>query len=283
MTNQASSEVLVFGASSQIGDPLLPLLSAKGHRLIALSRAPAANRPGVRWQRGGFDEIARPPARVISLGPLNDFARWFDQVEGVQRVIAVGSVSLRHKRASGVAEERAVASVLVQAEERLQRRAQATGAELTLLRPCLLYGANRDHTVSPALRFAQHRGWLPIPMPASGLRQPLHVADLADAIRQCLDGAAIGLTLELGGAERLSFAQMLQRIAEAVPDCRLRRLPIRPLSWASGVAAPWSTMARRVHRALARANVDQVADETLTRACLSWQPRPFRPATRAQP
>ncbi len=276
-----SAETLIFGASSQIGEPLLPLLSANGHRLIAVSRRPTANRPGVRWQAGGFSEISHAPPTVISLGPLSDFSHWFDAIEGVERVIAVGSVSLRHKRSSAAGEERRVADLLDQSEQRLRHRSEAIGARLTLLRPCLLYGAGRDHTVAPALRFARERGWLPAPMTASGLRQPLHVADLAEAIKQCVEGAAVGQTLELGGAERLSLAQILAHIADSVPGCRLRRFPTLPLRWAGAMLSPWSASARRVHRALLRSADDQLADETVTSGCLDWRPGSFAPTRRA--
>lgn len=278
MTEGPSGGVLVFGASSQIGDPLLPLLSGAGYQVRAISRTPAANRAGVRWEQGDFAQVTSAPAQVVSLGPLIDFAHWFEQTEGIDRVVAVGSVSLRHKRASSAPEERAVAAALQDGEQRLIRHAEKQGTRLTLLRPCLLYGAGRDHTVAPAMRFARDRGWLPLPMPAAGLRQPLHVADLAIAIKQCLGGAAVGQTLELGGAEKLSFEQLLRRIADCVPHCRIRRLPIQPLSWASALASPFSLRARRLHRALARAHVDQLADDSCARQSLDWHPRPFVPA-----
>ena len=275
-------EVLVFGASSQIGDALLPMLGRTGIGLRAISRNPPANRPGLRWVRGGFDDIGDPPKTVISLGPLADFSRWLGQVGGVHRIIAVGSVSLRHKSDSGAAEERTVAAQLAEAEQLIAERSKQMDAQLTLLRPCMLYGAGRDHTVAPALRFALDRQWLPIPSPAGGLRQPLHVADLADAISQCLNGAGVGQTLELGGAERLRFDQLLSRIAEAVPNCQARRLPISAVRWASAIAAPWSGKLRRINRALNRANVDQLPDETLTRQHLDWRPRQFEPVQPGQ-
>lgn len=271
-------EVLIFGASSQIGDALLPLLGSANHLVRAISRNPPADRSGLRWVRGDFSSTKASPPRVISLGPLADFASWLESADGINRVIAVGSVSLRHKSGSSAAEERAVAALLADAEERIKRRCSQLNAQLTLLRPCMLYGAGRDRTVAPALRFAQDRGWLPLPSPAAGLRQPLHLADLAEALRQCLQGAAQGETLELGGAERLRFDQLLRRIVDCVPDCRPRPLPLQALRWTSALAAPWSAPIRRINRALNRANIDQLPDETLTHRCLDWQPRAFNPA-----
>ncbi len=278
VVDAVDDEVLIFGASSQIGDALLPLLGSAGHRVRAISRNPPANRKGLRWVRGDFSSTRDSPPRVLSLGPLADFASWLENVDEIERVIAVGSVSLRHKSRSTAVEERAVAALLADAEDRIKTRCSQLNAQLTLLRPCMLYGAGRDQTVAPALRFAQDQGWLPLPSPAGGLRQPLHVADLAEALRQCLQGAAQGETLELGGAERLRFDQLLRRIVDCVPDCRPRPLPLQALRWGSALVAPWSARLRRINRALNRANIDQLPDETLTRQCLDWRPRTFNPA-----
>ncbi len=275
--NAAKDEILVFGASSQIGDALLPLLSATKQPVQAISRGHHAAHSSVRWVRGDFASTQLSPPKVISLGPLADFANWLESARSIERVIAVGSVSLRHKSGSTAAEERAVAALLAEAEQRIEQRCLELNAQLTILRPCMLYGVGRDHTVAPARRFAQNRGWLPLPVPAGGLRQPLHVADLAEAVRQCLEGAAIGETLELGGAERLRFDQLLRSIAASVPNCRPRPLPLQAMRLGCALLAPWVPRIRRLHRALNRANVDQLPDETLTRQCLDWRPRPFNP------
>ena len=63
------------------------------------------------------------------------------------------------------------------------------------------------------------RRWhlLPLPLGATGLRQPVHAEDLAAACVAALENSATyGKTYELGGGERLSFRSMLMRMrAEA--------------------------------------------------------------------
>ena len=69
---------LVFGASGQIGAPLLDRLEQSGWRITAMSRAQHGGRPGLRWVRGDFDSAAALPHEadvIFSCGPLDHFAR----------------------------------------------------------------------------------------------------------------------------------------------------------------------------------------------------------------
>ena len=61
------SRVLITGATSQIGEYLIPLLIEAGHRVTALSRShqPEQLRAGAEWVR-----IERPPKRPDGSGPI---------------------------------------------------------------------------------------------------------------------------------------------------------------------------------------------------------------------
>lgn len=275
-----TDRILVFGASSQIGDALLPALRAAGERVYAVSRMPRLQGEGVHWLQGDFHAQLPLCERVLSLGPLPPFADWLARQPAhlPRRIIAVSSLSLRHKRHAPARHERRLAGLLAAAEAALQTLACERSLQLTLLRPALLYGRGRDHTVARAIEQARVRHWLPLPLPAAGLRQPLHLDDLAQALLQCVQGAAIGQTLELGGGEVLSLAALLRRIAATVPGCRLLPLPAWPLRQVAGLLGHWSPSAAALAGTLLRANQDQLADETLTRRLLDWQPRPFEPA-----
>jgi UDP-glucose 4-epimerase len=63
--------------------------------------------------------------------------------------------------------------------------------------------------------------------PGKGLRQPVHADDLAAAALAALDlPAAEGQSFNLGGAETLSYRQMIQRIFEALgQNPRFLRVP----------------------------------------------------------
>ena len=71
---------LVFGASGQIGYPLLGLLANDGWRVTAVSRSAHSDEPGLQWLRGDLGRVDGVPARVdaiFSCGPLDAFAQWY--------------------------------------------------------------------------------------------------------------------------------------------------------------------------------------------------------------
>jgi nucleoside-diphosphate-sugar epimerase len=222
----ALSIFLIFGATGQVGTFLLPQLLVRGASVQAVSRTPPPTGGSERleWIAGDlFDPaIALPNDAqvVVSLGPLDAFAAWFERepLAGVRRVLALSSMSAQSKRASPDRTEREVAARLLAAEERLARVANARGIAWTVLRPTLIYGDARDRSLAPIVRFARRWRVLPIPIGADGLRQPVHAADVADAVAAAIDcAAAAGRIYPLGGGERLRFNDLLWRLRAALP------------------------------------------------------------------
>src|SRR6185437_9192860 len=81
----------------------------------------------------------------------------------------------------------------------------------TILRPTLVYGAARDKSLTPLARRATR--WRVFGLPAgSGLRQPVHAADISAEVLRALDGGARGRVLQIGGGERLTASAMFERV-----------------------------------------------------------------------
>ena len=125
---------LVFGATGQIGFPLLGMLQGDGWRVTALSRSEHTDEPGLHWLRGELPAAQGLPARVdaiFSCGPLDGFAAWYAQAPiECARVIAFGSTSVEVKRGSADAAERDVARRLREPkvpEAQVRARAAAAG------------------------------------------------------------------------------------------------------------------------------------------------------------
>lgn len=136
---------------------------------------------------------------------------------GVRRVIAFSSTSAESKRHSPDAGDRALAVALVSAEDRLKAHAAATNIGLTLFRPTMIYGYGRDGNVMAIARLIKKLGFFPIAGQGKGLRQPVHAGDLADAALSCLATASTaGRTYNLGGAEVLSYTDLVGRIFTAL-------------------------------------------------------------------
>jgi uncharacterized protein YbjT (DUF2867 family) len=224
-----SGSVLVFGASSQIGWCLLPMLGGAGARVSALSRRGQPPRAGVRWLQGALPE---PPAAageadsICCFAPIEELARWVEAgaAPSLRRVVATSSMSAQSKRGSPVASERAVSQRLRDGEGALMRACERRGIDCTILRPTMIYGAARDRNLTPLARRAVR--WRVFALPAgAGLRQPVHAADVAGAVLRALDGAAAGRVLEIGGGERLAAGEMFARVRASLrgPLSRLDR------------------------------------------------------------
>ncbi|MBS0516865.1 MAG: hypothetical protein JSS16_15510 [Proteobacteria bacterium] len=272
---------LVLGASGMIGDFLLPLLAARNERVFALSREQRANAGAattIEWLRG--DLCAAMPVLpqadvVLSLGPLDAFAAWFVRAAParVDRVVAISSMSAESKRDSVDIAERELSERLRTAEARLLQAARGRGIGCTILRPTLIYGTGRDRSLAPIARFARRWRVLPVPCGASGLRQPVHAADLAVACLAVLDSnSTSGKTYPVGGAERLRFDAMLARIAAGPPR----------LAWPLPLPLPLVRACTRLLRArvgagaLARLTEPLVADNTTATRDFGYAPRAFR-------
>lgn len=280
---------LVFGLSGQVGEAFATLRSPTDPPWLAPSRSPRRALPGVRWVQAGLGDVTLPDVPVTaiaSLGPLDAFVDWIERTPvAPERVVALGSTSVHAKRDSGEPAERALALALRTAELRLAAVAAERGFVLTVLRPTLVYGNGRDRNLSRLVAAARRWRLLPLPAGARGLRQPVHVEDVAAAVRACLrEPRPRPGFFDLPGGETLPFDQMAARaVAAGAPGARLVRVPgfvfrmgvrgLRLLGGAQGLGEGF----------LARLGQDQVYDGGPARAALGHSPRGFRPGPDAFP
>lgn len=274
---------LVFGASGQIGMPLLDRLRDDGWRVYAVSRTARAEQPGLVWMQGDLTRVDGLPQQahaVFSCGPLDHFARWYaDAIIDAPRVIAFGSTSIDVKRGSADAEERDLAARLHQGERTLFEAAAARGAAATILRPTLIYGAGRDRNLNRIAQVARRFGRIVLPRDAKGLRQPVHVHDLADAAFHCLDAAAThGRTYALPGGETLEYREMAARLLAALqPPPKLHEVPggvfnvVLAAAHAAGFALDFN------EAAVKRMRSDLVFDAGDAQRDFGYSPRGFKP------
>ena len=270
-------DIAVLGATGQIGRFLLPKFCSAGKSVLALSRNPptpsaAAANPG--WLRA--DLHGRMPAldqieTLISLGPLDALVAWLlrDRPTALHRIIAFSSMSAESKRDSLDPAERELAARLHDSEQQLLALGRAHKIAVTIFRPTLIYGAGTDRSLTHLL---------PIPLAATGLRQPVHAEDLADACFAVLDRpVSFGRIYPLGGGERLSFRAVCRRIGAGLPKTVL---PVPLPSWLLRIALLLRGNAKSgavSAMAIRRLRHDLVADNSAAVHDFGYAPRSFYP------
>jgi uncharacterized protein YbjT (DUF2867 family) len=284
----ASKNLAVIGATGLVGECLLALSTEAGWRVTAYYRGESAPSPeGIEWlplpEPGA---AAAPPAPSetavkywICTAPIWILPEHFALLEsqGVRRLVTLSSTSRFTKKNSSDAEEQAVSRRLAEAEARVQQWAESGGVEWVILRPTLIYGLGRDGNIAEIARFVRRFGFFPLFGKAQGLRQPIHVQDVAHACLAALESsAAANRAYNLSGGETLSYRNMIIRIFTCmgrfplllpVPlfafrvACALFRLFPRYRHWSSAMAE--------------RMNRDMVFDHSPAARDLAFKPRAF--------
>ena len=217
---------------------------------------------------------------VFSAGPLDAFAAWFERSpRRPSRVIAFGSTSVHSKHDSPDAAERDIAQRLRTAEEPLSRECTRRGVQLVLLRPTLVYGAGRDRNLTRIAALAQRFGFFVLPSRAGGLRQPVHVEDLADAAWRVAGATLAPATAyDLPGGETLPYREMVTRVLACLePPAKLIELPSGPLRAALWCAHRTGLVGDAGAGVWARLATDLVFDAQPARRDFGYAARGFSP------
>ncbi|MFZ5698850.1 MAG: NAD(P)-dependent oxidoreductase, partial [Pseudomonadota bacterium] len=148
----------IIGASSLVGDCLLPLLVQSKVGVVAWSRRAVTGCDfGVEWrvlnssaEMDSRGDTVRPISDWIIVAPIWVIPEHFALLEacGARRVVALSSTSRFVKDNSSDAGEQRVAARLAEGEAALQSWAELRGVEWLVLRPTLIYGRGRDQNIA---------------------------------------------------------------------------------------------------------------------------------------
>lgn len=295
----------LLGATSFVGRAILGCWrgqdsSPPARSIVAFTRsqnAPpdAARGPGIVWRslsRAVVDDGATIPSWV-TVCPVWAVPDVFPRLEaaGARRLVLVSSTSRFTKQHAPTPPDRALAARIAAAEDTVLDWADRRGVMTTILRPTMIYDGVHDRNVARIAACIRRLGFFPVAGRAAGLRQPVHVDDVASA---CLaaafippSGAAAGgrvddrgpdglrTAYELSGGEVLSFREMVHRIfAWLGRRPRLLGIPLplvrATLPLASLVPAIGSVAAMAI-----RMNQDMAFDHAAAARDLGFSPRPF--------
>jgi uncharacterized protein YbjT (DUF2867 family) len=223
--------LLVTGGSGFLGEYVLRAAVGRGHEVTALARsATAAAR--VHWLG------AHPVSGDLNNAPA--LAEAFDAGR-CEALLNLASLGFGHAPAIVAATEAAqipraifvsttaVTTTLTAASRKVrlaaEQRIRESALDWTILRPTMIYGAPGDRNLSRLLPLLCRVPVLPVPG-GGHLQQPVHVADVADAVLAAAEhGESAGTTYDVAGPEPLTFAELLRTAGRAVAS-RTRFIPV---------------------------------------------------------
>jgi uncharacterized protein YbjT (DUF2867 family) len=223
--------LMVTGGSGFLGGYVLREAARRGHQTVALARsetaAAAVTALGARPVTGDLDDprsVANAFARsgcdvLVNLASLG-FGHGLGivaaaELAGIPRAVFVSTTAVTTTLAARSRQVRLAA----------EQQVRESALDWTILRPTMIYGDASDRNLSRLLRLLRRTPVLPVPG-GGHLQQPVHVADVADAVlaaAQC--PAAAGHTYDVAGPEPLAFTELLRISARAVAS-RTRFVPV---------------------------------------------------------
>ncbi|MBA3754903.1 MAG: NAD(P)-dependent oxidoreductase [Nitrosomonas sp.] len=286
-------QVGLLGATSLVGECLLQQLIQNHCHITAFSRNPVTQiHPQITWQQlntinpGKVDAEKKIPV-WLCVAPIWVLLEYFDLLlaYGVRRIVVLSSTSRFTKSTSFDGSERKIAFQLIKGEELVQTWATSHGIEWIILRSTLIYGYGRDKNVAEIAQFIRRFGFFPVFGSANGLRQPIHVEDVASACFYAL--STLNLTnrsYNLTGGETLPYREMVKRVFEALDRTpRLFTVPLwffRMATW----GLRWLPRYQHWTAAMAeRMNQDLIFDSLDTKQDLNFSPRSFKLTTEDLP
>ena len=276
--------VAVVGASSQIGQALLSRLASAGYLVYRIGREDRSAAEGITTYvfnelSGNFVPSLGAADAVISLAPLPsiDVVVKMACALRARRIIAFGSTGRFSKIGSTSAIEQDFVAQQERAESVFSIGCESAGMGWTLFRPTMIYGADSDLNVSFIKSMISKFGFFPIPVGANGLRQPVHVDDLAAACVLALGNeATCNKAYNLGGGEVLSFPVLVKKIFKAngkrpilIPVPKL----LFPLLITAAKKFPKAAFVRQ--EMVERMFQDLTADNQTAMNDFGYAPRPF--------
>jgi uncharacterized protein YbjT (DUF2867 family) len=281
--------VLVTGGSGFLGAFVLREAARRGHETVALARSEAA-----------AAAVTALGAKPLT-GDLNDTLSLADMfvTAGCDTLLNLASLGFGHAPAIIAAAERAGISRAVfvsttaimtrlPAESKLVRLAaehqiRASALDWTILRPTMIYGDPGDRNLSRLLPLLRRAPVLPVPG-GGHLQQPVHAADVADAVLAAAERpAAAGCTYDVAGPEPLTFAELLRVCARAVASrTRFVPVPLRPVVAAARGYELFSRNPRIRVEQLRRLAEDKAFSIDDAVRDLGYAPRPFAEGIRAE-
>lgn len=243
-------KVLVTGGTGFVGRHLVARLTNEGHAVRVLARSPdglpshvetvarsVLDADALRGAVAGVDAVVHLVGIIVERG-----TQTFEAVNHhatrdlVSAMRAAGVRRLIHQSALGASPDERFP--YLRSKWLGEEAVRTSGLDATVLRPSVVHGegAGFFRPIVWSLR------WMPVyPMPAGGRTrfQPIAISDLATCVVRSLNGEQVGATLDLGGPEIMTFADIVHLVMRTLGKRRrLLSMPVwaaRPFAFVQGM------------------------------------------------
>ncbi len=209
--------IFIVGATNQIGHFLLPMLK-DNYNIFALSRKNHEDTK-INWIESDIKELDEESIDsfkidiLIYIGSMEYLGEFLGKFKNLERLILFSSTSAITKKDSAIEDEKKLSQTLFLGEENAKKWCSGNSVNITILRPTLIYGINKDKNVAVITNFIRKFKFFPLIGNGRGLRMPVHAFDLADTVLKIIDNhRSYGKTYSLTGAETLTYREMVERI-----------------------------------------------------------------------
>jgi|GEM_PF-6078464 len=231
---------VVTGADSATGLYLVGKLLAKGAEVDAICsrEIPEFVHPKLLWQKinlKGEKEIQKVNLAcdaVFHTDTMLVLPALLKAVsfETTPRIIALGDYRINQKPMLKKSAETLRIKAWQKVEKQVMEMAKAKNIPLTVLRPANLYGVGFDSSISAIADIIHRKGKMVIHGKGNGMRNPVQVKDVGEAMIAILNNPATCFRgYDIGGGEAITYRTQVEMIANYVgKPVRFLYIPLLP-------------------------------------------------------
>lgn len=234
--------ILVLGASGNIGSSLVKRLGRLAHNVSVLVRSDSAaasfSESGVQVFKGDLeDSEAIKPAMenvdvVINTSYIvfarNILRAALESSAGVKRILYIGSTGIYTSLPSRSASNKRSAEEMI----------RNSSIPYTILRPTMVYGTAGDRNIFRLISFLYRFKFFPVFGNGENLMQPVYINDVIEAIISALNTpGTIRKSYDIGGRDAITYNDLIDTTALKLgKKIKKLHLPMGPSLWLARVA-----------------------------------------------
>jgi len=215
-------EIIVFGPYGQVGLAVIRLALSLGIKVCSV-----LHRRSVSFSHPLFRQVKKAELKkvfsggdkkVVFTGPINKIKEYAEILEDTSHIICFSSTSKFTKSLSSSKFYKNIVKDFEEGEKYIDETAAKVDFKFNIIRPTLIYGFGIDSNISALVKFIKKYKVLPVYKDACGLRQPVHVEDLANSVLSLFNNGSktYNKAYNLSGGETLTYYAMVERIFETL-------------------------------------------------------------------